>query len=559
MQNISIKRSTGQTVLVALAILALCAIVALYMAWHPSTKKLHNSIAIVEGHHYFQLEIDGKPIVFFSSLNADSTLANVALCNDSVMNIVHRDTAVWVDRFPLLPSCKGCLLTRNHVDTIAASAVPAIVEREKHFLDSLLQLMQQEKEELAYYLRVHGVQDEGYNMIADYKRDHDRREHLLQRTRQQLLGIGSGEKVSIRRVSSYTALYNNKEGKRSSVRCTPVQNDEGLLLMQTANQTTPEGVRAIFKHAHGVAELAGRAIADSVAVPQPIINGHGAWRYADGSYYEGHWKDGKRHGFGFSLSEGQLRVGEWKEDLFKGERLLYTNERIYGIDIARYQHEKGRRRYAIDWKRLRITHLGTLSKKQISGSVNYPVSFIFIKATEGKDIRNRYYAADYAAARKHGFRVGSYHFFSTKSTATEQAKHFLRQAHFNNGDLPPVLDVEPTNAQIKKMGGPEALFKAVRTWLSLVKQQTGVSPILYVNQQFVNKYLPLAPDIKRDYQVWIARYGEYKPDVRLAIWQLSPDGRVQGIRGDVDIDVFNGYQEEWQEFLRSCSFTSSSI
>jgi len=103
------------------------------------------------------------------------------------------------------------------------------------------------------------------------------------------------------------------------------------------------------------------------------------------------------------------------------------------------------------------------------------------------------------------------------------------------------------------------LFKAVRTWLSLVKQKTGVSPILYVNQQFVNKYLPLAPDIKRDYQVWIARYGEYKPDVRLAIWQLSPDGRVQGIRGDVDIDVFNGYQEEWQEFLRSCSFTSSSI
>ena len=62
-------------------------------------------------------------------------------------------------------------------------------------------------------------------------------------------------------------------------------------------------------------------------------------------------------------------------------------------------------------------------------------------------------------------------------------------------------------------------------------------------------YLPVAPDIKRDYRVWIARYGEYKPDVRLAFWQLCPDGRVAGIRPEVDINVFNGYQTQFDEFL----------
>ena len=36
----------------------------------------------------------------------------------------------------------------------------------------------------------------------------------------------------------------------------------------------------------------------------------------------------------------------------------------------------------INWNRLRITHLGRLSKKTISGTVNFPIRFIYIKSTE---------------------------------------------------------------------------------------------------------------------------------------------------------------------------------
>ena len=78
-----------------------------------------------------------------------------------------------------------------------------------------------------------------------------------------------------------------------------------------------------------------------------------------------------------------------------------------------------------------------------------------------------------------------------------------------------------------------------------------MKPILYVNQTFVNRYLPEAPDIKRNYRVWIARYGDYKPDVRLAFWQLCPDGRVSGITGNVDINVFNGYRDKFDDFLKN--------
>ena len=75
--------------------------------------------------------------------------------------------------------------------------------------------------------------------------------------------------------------------------------------------------------------------------------------------------------------------------------------------------------------------------------------------------------------------------------------------------------------------------------------------MLYISQSFVNKYLPLAPDIRENYQVWIARYGEYKPDVQLVYWQLCPDGRVKGIHGEVDINVFNGYKDEFEKFKKN--------
>ena len=91
----------------------------------------------------------------------------------------------------------------------------------------------------------------------------------------------------------------------------------------------------------------------------------------------------------------------------------------------------------------------------------------------------------------------------------------------------------------------------MRAFLNTVERGIHVRPILYVSQQFVNRYLSAAPDLKRNYQVWIARYSEYKPDVKLVVWQLSPNGRVSGIHGEVDINVFNGYRTQFEDCLRT--------
>lgn len=375
-------------------------------------------------------------------------------------------------------------------------------------------------DELKYYFDRHNVQDEGYEMVANYAQYGDTLLARMPQERLTLFNIGHWRGIS----RQGTGIERDTTGR--------------IIVGHYEADTLTTGIRL-----------------DSAAIYSGdfggnMANGHGCCVTQDGTYYEGQWVNDRRQGFGFAISPTtHLRVGQWNGDRYLGERMHYTGERIYGIDISRYQHGHGRKKYPILWNQLRITYLGNKNQKNAKGTVDYPVSFVFIKSTESTNIRNPFYAQDYLIARQQGIPIGAYHFFSYKTSGSAQANHFLMNTLFKKGDLPPVLDLEPYPSQIAAMGGPQVLFKHVRQWLQAVERRTKVKPILYVSQSFVNRYLPEAPDLKRDYQVWIARYGEYKPDVKLAVWQLSPNGRVRGIHGEVDINVFNGYHTQWEAFL----------
>ena len=376
-------------------------------------------------------------------------------------------------------------------------------------------------DEFKYYFDRHNVMDEGYEMVAAFANG-------------KRLTIEPARRLTVWNVGTWRGRTH--EGTALAV------DTAGFTIIGTYDaDTIKTGLRI---------DTLGTYLGDFSGT---TAHGHGAY-VSDGGYFEGHWSDDKRDGFGIQLltpvgDEARLQVGEWKKGRFWGERMKYTSERIYGIDIARYQHGKGRHKYPINWKQLGINYLGRKTHKNVHGAADYPVSFIFIKSTEGISITNKYYADDYAQARKHHIPIGAYHFFSLKTSGAAQAKHFIKHTKFLKGDLPPVLDVEPSDAQIAAAGGPEKMFQQIRIWLRMVKAHCGVPPILYINQMFINKYFSLVPDIKRDYDVWIARYGEYKPDVRLAFWQLCSDGRVKGITGDVDINVFNGYKSQFDDFV----------
>ena len=274
----------------------------------------------------------------------------------------------------------------------------------------------------------------------------------------------------------------------------------------------------------------------------------------DNERYEGQWKNGKRQGFGTGLSPlTEVQCGHWNNGKFMGERMIYTPTRVYGIDISHYQHGgRPRRRFkgrAIKWKDLRITHLGKNTKNSI-GKIDFPVSFCYIKSTQGLKITNPYYRRDAKDARKAGIQVGAYHFMSPISGKL-QARWFLRNTPIGHNDLPPMLDVELTHAQIARMGGADVMRREMQVWLDMVERQTGKRPILYLSQKFINEYMADATQRLKSYRIWVARYSEYRPYVKLLYWQLTPYGRVKGIHGYVDINVFNGSMEQFQRYIDS--------
>lgn len=548
-------------------------IVLLLLSWQllPMTDgEIRRSRVDVAVESYYEVTADGRTVFRFADVDDSANVVGGSVGADSVVTNRAVAPGYWVNRISFIPSCVGSVITfaapqAKDVASLDGDELRRFMFRQAVIADDKLAGLQRMRNELHYYKRKHDITDYGYNQIAEFSAKVDSSMDSLQAIVDTLQHVSPKAELSIRYVMRYTVVG---DSMRSSEHCSVVKTYDGqFALVQVAGRHSPlsviprlsitRGMEQVMKSsADTVVKTDGNVIEiDSVGTYRGDIvngkpNGVGKMYYANGAYYEGYWKDGRRDGFGFFVSPvDYLQAGTWKNGVFKGERLTYNASRVYGIDLSRHQHERNGKKYSIDWSRLRITDLGSATMKRIEGTVDYPVSFVYIKSTEGCTVFNSYYNSDYDAARAKGIHVGAYHFFSTTTPGYRQAWEFLKKTKMQKGDLAPVLDVEPTDWQVRQMGGKRILISNVEQWLGVVYKHTGVRPILYVGQDFAQKYLGDAPDITGNYLVWIARYGEYQPNLKLVIWQLSSDGRVSGIYGNVDINVFSGYKAQFQDFL----------
>ena len=51
------------------------------------------------------------------------------------------------------------------------------------------------------------------------------------------------------------------------------------------------------------------------------------------------------------------------------------------------------------------------------------------------------------------------------------------------------------------------------------------------------------------YPLWICSFSEVPISAEWTFWQYNHRGRVKGIKGDVDLNVFSGSEKEWVEFI----------
>ena len=193
--------------------------------------------------------------------------------------------------------------------------------------------------------------------------------------------------------------------------------------------------------------------------------------------------------------------------------------KVHGIDISHYQGQ-------INWKMLEQTRQG-----------QFPIQFIFMKATEGGDYPDKRFVANFDSAKAHGFIRGAYHFYNPKTDANKQADFFINSVKLEPGDLPPVLDIEKKGKDMKKLQAD------LKHWLRRIESHYGVKPIIYASYKFKTRYLN--DSVFNSYPYWIAHYYvdsvEYKGDWKF--WQHTDVGTLPGIKEQVDLNIFNGGKE----------------
>jgi lysozyme len=203
---------------------------------------------------------------------------------------------------------------------------------------------------------------------------------------------------------------------------------------------------------------------------------------------------------------------------------------LHGIDVSRYQD-------IIDWNYLESF---TNTRKSVK------ISFAFIKATEGRSIQDPCFKTNWENIGKTGIVRGAYHYFIPTRSASEQAQNFIANVTLDKGDLPPVLDVEV----VGKFGAAK-LRDNIKIWMDIVEKHYGMKPIIYSYIDFYEKYIYVDRKL-REYPLWVAHYNRKKIEINepWLFWQHNDNGKIQGVEGKVDFNVFNGNMDKLKSFCK---------
>jgi lysozyme len=199
---------------------------------------------------------------------------------------------------------------------------------------------------------------------------------------------------------------------------------------------------------------------------------------------------------------------------------------VHGTDVSKYQGE-------VDWQTAKANG----------------VSFAFVKATEGGDRVDDLFAQNYAATRAAGIPRSAYHFYYFCTPAAAQARWFIRNVPRDASALPHVLDMEWNHKSptCKLRPDPETVRSEMKIWLSMIEAHYGKRPVIYVTPDFYDDnlkgYFP-------DHQYFLRTVADHPaqryPGQKWVFWQYSGTGRIPGVKGDADMNVFAGSLSSWK-------------
>ena len=225
--------------------------------------------------------------------------------------------------------------------------------------------------------------------------------------------------------------------------------------------------------------------------------------------------DLKKHG----LLEENLEVLENGELQYVQDGNVVSHK---GIDVSRYQGD-------IDWE------------KVAASGVEYAFIRVGVRGygEEGRIVLDEKFEDNVKGATAAGVKVGVY-FFSqaiTDEEALEEADMVLGAIDGYDVTYPIVYDVEKTSAAHGRMNqlSVEDRTRMARIFVDRIKE-AGYTPMIYSNMEMWSVLIDMASF--EDIEKWFAYY---KTDLyfpyEYAVWQYTDKGTVDGIKGDVDLNI----------------------
>ncbi|MFI0490992.1 glycoside hydrolase family 25 protein [Flavobacterium sp.] len=236
-----------------------------------------------------------------------------------------------------------------------------------------------------------------------------------------------------------------------------------------------------------------------------------------------HYREGLKYYLGYkSIKKMTPEQVEAKRisDVRNFQVLENHKGKAIGLDVSEFQGN-------IDW-----TLVKTIENQ-------YPLEFVFIRATAGNDREDGQFATNWLGAKENKIIRGAYHYYRPNENSLEQAQLFIKTVKLQKGDLPPVLDIEklPKEQSLKNMK------LGLSRWLKAIEAHYKVKPIIYTSEKYYDDFLK---DEFGDYLFWIANYNFYREKIGddWLFWQFTEKASIPGIKGNVDVNIYNGDLEQ---------------
>ena len=200
---------------------------------------------------------------------------------------------------------------------------------------------------------------------------------------------------------------------------------------------------------------------------------------------------------------------------------LQNLESYAGVDVSAYQGK-------VDWKKVKAS------------GIDFAIIRLGYRGYEsGKLVEDDYAKANLKGAAEAGLKVGAYFFsqaLNIKET-DEEIKFILKILGNTKLDMPIVLDWEipASTARTRKMDAT-TLTDIQRHFCGQMRDK-GYQPMIYFNWH-QSEHLYVLHDLE-EYPFWLALYQDRMTyPWKVEMWQYTDKGKVPGIQGNVDLNVY---------------------